>query len=335
MKELGKIIVNGRGEEKSVFSPDFPTVIPEENILFTSDKKKIGIDWRRNFDRMKEMADSWKELYPYQDSTKVNANVLMEYPDLPYGVWTLSDAHIGNVDTQYDLLKKHVSLIENTPNTGIITLGDDIDFGILPKLEVRFMQTMGPMGQAFTASDLMDEFNGRNPRKKQLAIAHCIGNHTHTMMQTTGILYEKFYERSKAAILPGMGQVFLKVGDQEYEIGLAHKFRGRSILNINLEPKRLMEYWYPNADMAAVGDFHKAGHETFVKGMKKRLTVRPGTYRTGTGLFEKNRGYGGGDLGGAFTLFYPDRHEMLHFDKLEEGINYLENLITVKEYKTG
>jgi len=322
------LIVNGFGTEKTLYKR---AIIPEQNIIYQSDKKKVEVSWRNNFDRMKEIAQAWKELYPYQDETHVNAPA--EYSGLPFLVWWASDMHIGNVDTEYKLLTKHIDLIENTKNTGLVTLGDDIDFGILPKFEVRFMQSLFPWGQAFTASDLMDEFNGRNPREKNLVLAHVLGNHTHSLMQATGILYEKFYEKSKAAILPGIGELFLKVGEEEYEIALAHKYVGRSRLNITLEPKRLMEYGYPDADVAVVGDFHKAGFEKFIKGGKTRLAVRPGTYRVGTDLFEKNRGWGSNELGGSCTLFYPDRHEVLAFDKLEEGINYLETIKEVKGYK--
>lgn len=321
MKE--NLIINGKGRGEYVAPFHLPRVIPEDHCIVTPDKKKIEVNWRLSFERMKVMSDQWKELYPYQDETHVDATPLMESEFAPFGVWWASDMHIGNVDTDLDTLQRHIELIENTPNCGLVTMGDDIDLGILPKLEVRFMQTMNPLGQAFTAEDLMAEFNGRNPRGKQIILAHLIGNHTHTMMQTTGILYEKFYEKSKAALLPSIGELFLHVGQQDYEIALAHKYWGRSKLNISLEPKRLMEFVYPDADVAVVGDFHVKGHEEFKKGGKWRSVVRPGTYRVG-GLFETNRGWSKGQLGGSFTVFYPDQHKTLTFDELESGIEYMQ-----------
>jgi hypothetical protein len=330
MKELGKIVTNQYGAEKTVYGLPNAHVIPEDHTIVTPDKKRIEISWRTNFDRMRETSNSWKELYPYQDETHVDATSLMESEFAPFGVWWASDMHIGNVDTDLDTLQRHIELIENTKNCGLVTMGDDIDLGILPKLEVRFMQTMNPLGQAFTASDLMDEFNGRNPRNKQIILAHLIGNHTHTMMQTTGILYEKFYEKSKAALLPSIGEMFLHVGQQDYEIALAHKYWGRSKINISLETKRLMEYAYPDADVAVVGDFHVKGHEEFKKGGKWRTGIRPGTYRVG-GLFELNRGWGKGQLGGSFTVFYPDQHKTLTFDVLEDGISYMNTVQAMHE----
>lgn len=324
-KEMGKIVSNAAGDEKSIYAIGFPSVIPPEHQILCSDKKRIEISWRTNFERMKANAESWKEIYPYQDETHVDVTSLMESEFSPFGIWWASDMHIGNVDTEYEILKRHIEFIENTKNCAVVTMGDDIDMGILPKLEVRFMQTMTPLAQAFTAEDLMEEFNGRNPRGKQIVLAHLIGNHTHTLMQQSGVLYEKFYEKSNAALLPGMGELFIKVGQEEYEIALAHKYWGRSKLNVSLEPKRLMEFMYPNADVAVVGDFHVKGHEEFKKGDKWRTAIRPGTYRTG-GLFELNRGWGKGQLGGSFTIFYPDQHKTLTFDELIDGIEYMNLL---------
>lgn len=329
---MGKenLVIDGKGKGEVVSPFKLPSVIPEDHTIVTPDKKRIDIDWRLSFERMKGIASEWKELYPYQDETHVNAPA--EFPDQPFGVWWASDMHIGNVDTEYDILQKHIEMIENTKNTGVVTVGDDLDMGILPKFEMRFMQTLFPLGQAFTAEDLMAELNGRNPREKQIILAHLVGNHTHSIMQATGILYEKFYEKSKAAILPSMGEMFLKVGNEEYEVALAHKYWGRSKLNVTLEGKRLMEYVYPNADVAVVGDFHVKAHEEFKKAGKWRTVVRPGTYRTG-GLFELNRGYGKGTLGGSFTVFYPNEHKTLTFDQLEDGIDYLKTLQSLHEQR--
>lgn len=329
-KEMGSLVINGLGEEKKIYAPVQPAVIPEKNIIFTSDKKKVEVSWRSNFKEMDTVKKSYEGMTPFQSETHVDTKSLAEYPDMPYLVWWASDMHIGHVDTDYTLLRKHIELAENTPNVGIVSVGDDIDYGVLGKFINRFIQTMSPQGQIFTAEDLMAELNGRNPRDKQLILCHLMGNHTQTLMELSGVVYESFYRQSKAAILPGRGEMFLQVGEQNYEVALAHKYTGRSRLNITLEPKRLMDFEFPSADIAVVGDMHKAGYEKFFKGGKERLAIRPGTYKVGENLFEKNRGYGQADLGGSCTLFYPDKHKMLPFDKLEDGVEYLNALMVVK-----
>ena len=128
MQEAGRLIVNGFGTEKTLYKR---AIIPEQNIIYQSDKKKVEVSWRNNFDRMKEIAQAWKELYPYQDETHVNAPA--EYSGLPFLVWWASDMHIGNVDTEYKLLTKHIDLIENTKNTGLVTLGkNELLLGLVP-----------------------------------------------------------------------------------------------------------------------------------------------------------------------------------------------------------
>ena len=320
------IIVDSKGTEEMV-SP--AKVIPPENIIALPGKKEIAVDWRRNFERMKEIREAWKEVFPYQDEITVNLDAIAEYPDKPYLIWWMSDAHVGNVDCDYDTLKRHIELIENTPNTGIITCGDDIDNAILSKYEVRFMQAFPPYIQAFTLEDLMAELNGRNPREKQLILAHCIGNHTHTLMEQSGYLFEKFYEQSKAGILPGMGEVFINYGNQEYEIALAHRYVGTSRLNMTLAPKRLMEYGYPNADIAVVAHSHKKVFEQFTKGGKWHTAVRPGTYRVGTDLFEKARGWGAGEIGGSCSVIYPDKLEVKQYNDIDIAIDDLKRELTL------
>jgi len=330
MRETGKLIYNAYGDEEPVYG------LIEDNtgkIINPYEKKEALLDWHTSFARMQEIAESWKEVYPYQDETAVNLNRITEYPRLPYLIYWGSDWHIGNVDTRYEELKKDIRLITTTPNCGVVTVGDDIDNGIMPKFEVRFMQTSPPMVQAFTMASLIDELNGNNPRRKQTILAHVIGNHTHTMMETTGQVFEKYYERSKAAILPGIGRLGITLGKQSYEIALAHRYVGTSRLNVTLCAKRLMEYVYPDADVAVVGHSHVSAHEKFKKGGMWHTAVRPGTYRVGTGLFEHARSYSSGDIGGSCTIFYPDKHDALTFDRLEEGIDYLQNIFVVKGVK--
>ena len=316
-----KIIIDDKGTEMDV---GFAKTIPPENIIALPGKKEITVDWRRNFERMREIGEAWKEIYPYQDEVTINLDALAEYPTKPYLIWWMSDAHIGNVDTQYETLKRHVELIENTPNTGIVTLGDDIDNAILGKYEVRFMQAFPPYMQAFTIEDLMAELNGRNPRGKQLILAHCIGNHTHTLMEQSGYLFEKFYEKSKAGILPGIGEAFINYGSQKYEVALAHRYTGTSKLNPTLACKRLMEYAYPNADIAVVGHSHVKAEEQFFKGGKWHTAVRPGTYRIGTGLFEKARGWSYGQIGGSCSMIYPDTLEVKHYNEIDRAVSDLK-----------
>ena len=327
MKELGRLIVDGIGTEKSVYAEGYETVVPEENIIVFPDKKTLSVDWRLNFEKMKLIAESWKEVYPYQDEAEVNVTELAEYPHLPFLVYWGSDWHIGNVDTEYDTLREHIGMIENTPNTGLVTMGDDIDNAILPKFEVRFMQTLPPYVQAFTVRDLIEELNGRNPRERQLVLGHVIGNHTHTLMEQSGYLFEEFYANSKAPIFPNIGRMFLNHGEQEYEIGLVHKYWGKSKLNPTLVGKRLMEYAYPDADVLVCGHTHDAGFESLTRGGKERIIFKAGTYRLGTGLFEKARGYGGGQLGGTCALFYPNERKIQPFRYLEDGVSYLNTLI--------
>ena len=321
MKEIGKILLP-HGEEKKIFS--FVPETPPENQIIFPDKKSLSIDWRRNFDYLTEVRKLYEQAEVVQEEATVNP--ALDFPHLPALVWFPSDMHIGNILTDHQLLKKHIDLVIDTPNCYGITVGDDVDNGVFNGLS--FEQGMPPWMQGFTVKDLAEELGGRNARKKELILARVTGNHDGWTFDKTGQNWEQiWYGETNAPVFPGMGLLHLKVGKENYNLGLAHLYWGRSRLNPTNVCKRLLEYEYPEADVVVVGHDHISEVLKFQRGGKERVALRTGTYKTKDYYARKHGMALRGQSGGACILFYPEEHKMLPFDKLEDGTKYLKTLI--------
>jgi len=295
--------------------------VKEEDIIETP-RKTIYVDWRRAFDALQCMSEIWQESLPFEEELTLTPEA--EFKDKPILLSLSADWHVGSTDTDYDQLRKDLNLVTSTPNVFMGTLGDDVDVGMY--CEVRFMQA-GPIRiQRYSVEKIAEELTECNPRHRKIWLFACAGNHTVTLFERAGELYEEVYKNFDIRILPGMGKITMHVGDQTYKIAVAHKHFGQSRLNITLAAKRIIEFYWDEADIGAVAHMHHSAYEKYYKAGRERLAMRPGTYRTENNLFELARGWGRSQPGGACVILYPDQHKMIPFDNLEEGIEYLNYL---------
>jgi len=320
--EISVSEILARGKKEQVSRASSP-----ENVIIFPDKKELHVSWRRNFERIKDLQNLVKSAEIVQEEARVN--VPLDYPDLPALVWFPSDMHIGSDKTDYDLLEKHINLTIKTPNTFAVFVGDDVDFGIWGSLQ--FEAALPPYMQGFTIRDLVRELGGENERKKPLVLARVTGNHTDWMFSVTGENWESiWYEETKAPVFPGVGKLELNVGEEKYEVVLAHMYWGRSKLNPTNACKRLIEHEYPNADVAVIGHDHISEVLEFYRGGKKRVAIRSGTYKL-TDYYARKHGISlRGQRGGIGCLFYSAKHEIVPFLKLEDAVEYLNALIELK-----
>jgi len=321
MKELGRIIINGSGKERTVYSPYTPET-PQENIIVFPDKRETRIDWRRNFDRVIETQKLLKEADIGQEEATVKVN--LEYPDLPMLLAVVSDAHLFSNQTDHELLRKHLDLVLSQPNVRMIDLGDDVDMGIWGTL--IFEQVLPPYMAGFTLKDLARELDDR-----LLTIVG--GNHNDWMKICGTEFYDAFLKEAKCPIMPAGGQIHLQVGKQQYEVIAKHMHWGQSKLNATNASKRFIQFGYPEAECALLGHTHQASIEQFYMGGKERMAVVGGTYKLDD-QWAKRRGINDrAERGGLGILFYPKEHRMVPFLKLEDGIEYLNKLIELQQFR--
>jgi hypothetical protein len=260
-----KLIIDGRGTEKTV---RYTNLTPEEQQIELPDKRRISVDWRKTF----EMISGMKELVRRHDITQEEGEyrVKLDNKNSHYALGIVfSDAHIGSITSDHELIKDILELTLNTPNTFLLDAGDTFDNGIWGGLQ--FEQAIPPYLQRFTIKDI-----ARDLGDKFAAVV--VGNHPEWLFTATGQKPEDlFYEEVEGPIFPGMGLLHLKAGRQKYDIAMAHTYWGRSKLNIHNVCHNLRKYEYPEADVFIVGHEHIWGHEEEMSAGRKILNVRPGT----------------------------------------------------------
>lgn len=321
MKEVGRIITDGKGTEKIIY-PKFSTPeTPPKNIIVYPDKKEVNIDWRKNFNRVIETQKMLEEANIGQEEAIVHPD--LEYPDLPMLLAIITDAHIFGVGTDHELLQKHLDLVINQPNVRMLDCGDAVDMGIWGDLV--FEQVLPPYMQGFTMRDLVRELGDK-------MIAVLGGNHDNWMKACGTEFYDAFLRDIECPIMPAGGMIHLEVGKQTYDIAAKHTHWGRSKLNATNAPKRLIQWGYPEADCAILGHSHQASMEQFYMGGKNRLAVVGGNYKLND-QWSKRRGINDNpERGGLGILFYPNERKMIPFLQMEDGVEYLNTLIELKKY---
>lgn len=131
-------------------------------------------------------------------------------------------------------------------------------------------------------------------------------------------------ERTGAVNLWHGGKLNIHLGTEEYVWQCRHKFKYQSSLNYENAMRRLMEIKGP-CDVAAEAHYH----EPFVMQRpimgKNRILIRSGSFKVWDDYGQKLAGYKG-IPGIPLVILFPDRHKMIPFFDLEEGIKYLKLL---------
>jgi len=322
---ITKIFIDGKGTEKQI-RPKTPTELvreqlPPENLIETPGGKHF-VDWRRIVQLNIEATNLWKEHYPFINEKDIKAEA--EYPDKPQLFFFDSDWHLGAIGFAGKRFIEDIDTLLTTPNCFMATFGDEIDVGMFGRL--AHLQAIPRYSQMYAMKGLTRELSGQNPRERRIWQWICAGNHTMTLFEKSGLLYEGYFQEAEIPMFPGMGIVNLKVGEQEYKGAFAHKFHmGRSRLNLTLMAKRIIEFFSPEADFAISGHYHQKAFEVFEKGKQERLAIATGSRRIDEVLFELSKGYGYPSEGGVCVLFYPDEKKMLPFRHLRDGIKFLKS----------
>jgi len=263
-----EIIIDGKGTRREVRPAKFIPETPKEQIIVFPDKKQYTVNWRKNLEKLGEIGRLIEESEIVQEEGIYR--VPLSNPEIPYAMGLIfSDAHIGSYTTDYELIVNLMDTVLSTPNSFLVDAGDTFDNGLWMGLQHE--QLMPPYMQAFTVSDMIRELGDK--------YAACvIGNHPEWMFAASGNKPEQMFARQmKGPVFAGMGLLHLEVGNQKYDMALAHNFWGKSKINIHNVCRRLREHEYPDADVFVVGHEHIWGYMKEMNNDKERLYIRPGT----------------------------------------------------------
>jgi hypothetical protein len=313
-----KLVINGKGDEI--------LILPQEGTRFTNKKIPL-IDEER---MLHHLADA-QEIYEQQEVGQREASVELHpaHPDLPVYVWLNTDDHLGSIHTDYKAFLRDYTRCRELPNFYVINNGDEVD---------NFMVTTGKAAAGVYENPLNPQEQGFLFKKlfKQLddqgkVIAFSFGNHNQ-WLRSAGYKFENTWLRDfKCPVLNCGGEVKLKVGEQEYKIGISHMHWGTSKINITNAGKRMMEHELPDSDIIFLGHTHQKSVEHLNRGGKDRLIVVGGTYKVND-EFGAEHGMGGrGSEGGVTLALWPDKRRMIAYYSMEEAVDAFETQLEVKK----
>jgi hypothetical protein len=195
--------------------------------------------------------------------------------DAPIGVVFLSDAHIGDWSTDYDLFERITDEILGTPNLYIALLGDMAHMAIkLRGVAEVTSNLLPPELQLSYFTSWLDEVGER--------ILLCTwDNHAVEREELgSGISAFKRLQAKRFVYFNGIGHPDVQVGGETYKFALSHRFRGRSTVHPAAAPMNYLVREGHQREIAVQGDFHIPAILQFVHGDMEKLAMVTGSTQT-------------------------------------------------------
>lgn len=246
-----------------------------------------------------------------------------EYPNLPICISLMTDIHYGSLGTDYDLLDKHLKIVEDTPNFYMVSNGDNVDaFNTVMFPTGMFENPLSPQQQSHA---LIGRLRDLDADGKVGVLS--FGNHDN-FVNVAGYDWLNMMARDmNAAIFTSGGFLHILVGKEHYGIAMTHTFWGKSKLNPTNTTRRFLEFEYPQADIAFLGHTHQSELLSFDWGGKERIACIGGTYKIRDDWMRHvGLGTHGGKPGNC-VLLYPDTHRMIAIRDIEEAQHFMLSMI--------
>jgi predicted phosphodiesterase len=236
----------------------------------TDKKDNDGIDWRTMFDGAEVFKNLIKQHSKSQDEAvwKIKTNK-------PICIIVISDTHIGSWGTDHNLVKTIIDEIVNTPNLYVILAGDLTQMAIKMRSVAEVSDNLlPPKWQYKVLESIMKEI-------KHKVIAATWENHAAEREEKqigyspTSVMLE-----DNVIYFSGIGHLTAIVGKQQYEIGVSHLFRGRSMYNPIHSQMRYMRMEAPHLDVCVAGDSHVPAMIQFPEAGKIKVAINGGSTQT-------------------------------------------------------
>lgn len=260
------------GSSESSFKPK-EQIVKEHEVVVFPDKKIPKVDYPRITEHIKEGDAIRREMDVGQD--EATWHIPLERPDRPAAVIWMTDIHYGNSGVDYNLLDKHLDLVDKTPNMYAFIGGDTIDnFSAAKHPQAATSDVVPPQIQAQGFMERLRELD----KKKKIG-AFVFGNHE-AFTSMVGLDYwNLFMQGLNAPVFSRTGMLKVKAQDQDYKVALGHKHWGVSKINPENAAKRALSYSFPEADAVLLGDDHQSAISDFTYGKRKVIAGTGGTYK--------------------------------------------------------
>jgi hypothetical protein len=277
-------------------------------IMDRVDKKEGSFNWRDANRLLTDMQALKAQASSSQDFAQITIDT-----DEPIFCLFLSDTHIGDWATDYDLFMRITDEILETPNLYVGLLGDMVNMAINMRnvAEVTGGNLLTPELQAQYFSSWLDEI------KDRVMFATWDNHAIMREEKGSGISAFKEIQNKRVVYFNGIGHPDIHVGSQTYKFAVSHRFRGASIENPCHSTMRYLRREGHDRELAAQGDSHVPGTATFYHGRVRKVAINTGSTQTNSGYAKRH-----------FSLFtqplmpgvllYPDRHLITPFPSVAE-----------------
>ena len=224
--------------------------------------------------------------------------------DKPVCIAWWGDWHEGSLGTDYEQLDKDTEIIANTDGLYWIGGGDYKDNYL----------THGHAGAQYEQII--------QPGMQDLAVKHRMRKVAHNCIALVRGCHDDWdkkdgdkdfistlCEEVNALNLWHGGDLYIKIGNQEYHWKVRHKYKYESSLNVENSMRRIMEVQGP-CDVACVAHLHNPYCQQRHLMGEQRVFMRTGSYKIWDEHGQKNAGYKG-KVGIPCVILFPDEKEMI------------------------
>lgn len=248
-------------------------------INFLDKKYDEDLTW----EEMADAAIAMQGIQHRASSSQSHATIEILADDDPY-ILFLSDTHIGDWGTDYEAFKRITHEIQETPRLHVALLGDMVNMAIKLRgvAEVAWGSLLPPELQLVFFSKWLD------------SIAHKVvlatwDNHAVEREEAqSGISAFKNVQSKRVPYFNGIGHADIVVGDNQYNLAVSHRFRGRSQDNPVHAPMRYLLRESSDRELAAMGDYHVPGISQFTHAGRTRTALVCGSTQSNSGYAKRH-----------------------------------------------
>lgn len=233
----------------------------------TTDKKVGKFNWRSILTPLQDLQEQFKKAKGSQDISNWHID-----SNEPICVVVLGDLHLGSWATDYEQFKEITDQLVNTPNLYAILVGDLLQMSIKLRgvLEVAD-NALPPAFQYMFLEDWLKEV-------KHKVIASTWDNHAvmREENQAGRSEYAEIFCRH-TIYHNNIGHLTIGVGEQKYNLAVAHFFRGRSMYNPLHGHFRYMRETAHDRELVMSGDSHVPGVAVWDIGGQQKVALNCGS----------------------------------------------------------
>jgi hypothetical protein len=244
----------------------------ESGVIYHDKATDADFNWRE----VATAAQRMQDVVAKGRTSQETATIELEVGDCDPFILFLSDTHIGDWGTDYDLFSRITDEILETPNLYVALLGDLANMAIKLRgvAEVTGGNQLTPEQQIKFLESWLKEI------AHKVAFATWDNHGVEREEAGSGYSGIKNLLSRRVVYFGGIGHPDILVGSQRYKFAVSHRFRGSSLDNPCHAPMRYLRREAPDRELAAMGDYHVPGIIKFNHGGVDKVAANCGSTQT-------------------------------------------------------